>query len=234
MGAQWKAKGKALVADAKGKLFGKLVKEITVAARLGGGDPGSNARLRMAIEAARKASMSKDTLDRAIKKGSGAGADAVNYSSVIFEGYGPHRVPVMVECLTDNPNRTAPNLRVCFRKGQLTAVAWDFDHVGMIEGEAENGADVELAAIEAGAQDFEPADDEGVTLFITEPTDLDVVSKALPEQGIKVLSAKLGYKAKNPVSMSSLSAEQQEEVQAFLAGLENDDDVQHVFVGLVD
>ncbi|MEN5421696.1 YebC/PmpR family DNA-binding transcriptional regulator [Comamonas aquatica] len=234
MGAQWKAKGKALVADAKGKLFGKLVKEITVAARLGGGDPGSNARLRMAIEAARKASMSKETLDRAIKKGSGVGADAVNYSSVIFEGYGPHRVPVMVECLTDNPNRTAPNLRVCFRKGQLTAVAWDFDHVGMIEGEAENGADVELAAIEAGAQDFEPADDEGVTLFITEPTDLDVVSKALPEQGIKVLSAKLGYKAKNPVSMSSLSAEQQEEVQAFLAGLDNDDDVQHVFVGLVD
>lgn len=234
MGAQWKAKGKALVADAKGKLFGKLVKEITVAARLGGGDPGSNSRLRMAIEAARKASMPKDTLDRAIKKGSGVGADAVNYSSVIFEGYAPHRVPVMVECLTDNPNRTAPNLRVCFRKGQLTAVAWDFDHVGMIEGEAENGADVELAAIEAGAQDFEPADDEGVTLFITDPTDLDVVSKALPEQGIKVLSAKLGYKAKNPVSMSSLSAEQQEEVQAFLAGLDNDDDVQHVFVGLVD
>ena len=121
MGAQWKAKGKALVADAKGKLFGKLVKEITVAARLGGGDPTGNSRLRMAIEAARKASMPKDTLDRAIKKGSGAGADAVNYSSVIFEGYAPHRVPVMVECLTDNPNRTAPNMRVCFRKGQMTA-----------------------------------------------------------------------------------------------------------------
>lgn len=234
MGAQWKAKGKALVADAKGKLFGKLVKEITVAARLGGGDPTGNSRLRMAIEAARKASMPKDTLDRAIKKGSGAGADAVNYSSVIFEGYAPHRVPVMVECLTDNPNRTAPNMRVCFRKGQMTAVAWDFDRVGMIEGEAENGADPELAAIEAGAQDFEAGDEEGVTLFITEPTDLDAVSKALPAHGIKVLSAKLGYKAKNPVSMSSLSAEQQEEVQAFLAGLDNDDDVQNVFVGLID
>ena len=182
MGAQWKAKGKALVADAKGKLFGKLVKEITVAARLGGGDPASNSRLRMAVEAARKASMPKDTLERAIKKGSGAGADAVNYSTVLFEGYAPHRVPVMVECLTDNPNRTAPNMRVCFRKGQLTAVAWDFDHVGMVEGEPENGADVELAAIEAGAQDFEPAEEEGVTLFITEPTDLDTVSKALPEQ----------------------------------------------------
>ena len=229
-----KGKGKALVADAKGKLFGKLVKEITVAARLGGGDPTGNSRLRMAIEAARKASMPKDTLDRAIKKGSGAGADAVNYSSVIFEGYAPHRVPVMVECLTDNPNRTAPNMRVCFRKGQMTAVAWDFDHVGMIEGEAENGADPELAAIEAGAQDFEAGDEEGVTLFITEPTDLDAVSKALPAHGIKVLSAKLGYKAKNPVSMSSLSAEQQEEVQAFLAGLDNDDDVQNVFVGLID
>ncbi|MEG0202238.1 MAG: YebC/PmpR family DNA-binding transcriptional regulator, partial [Comamonas sp.] len=103
MGAQWKAKGKALVADAKGKLFGKLVKEIMVAARLGGGDPAANSRLRMAVEAARKASMPKDTLDRAIKKGSGAGADAVNYSTVLFEGYAPHRVPVMVECLTDNP-----------------------------------------------------------------------------------------------------------------------------------
>jgi len=170
MGAQWKAKGKALAADAKGKLFTKLVKEITVAARSGGGDPGSNAHLRMAIEAARKASMPKDTLERAIKKGSGAGADAVNYATVLFEGYAPHRVPVMVECLTDNPNRTAPNMRVCFRKGQLTAVAWDFDRVGLIEGEAENGADVELAAIEAGAQDFEAAEEDGITLFITEPT----------------------------------------------------------------
>lgn len=234
MGAQWKAKGKALAADAKGKLFGKLVKEITVAARLGGGDPSSNARLRMAIEAARKASMTKETLDRAVKKGSGVGSDAVNYTSVIYEGYAPHRVPVMVECLTDNPNRTAPNMRVCFRKGQMSAVAWDFDHVGMVEGEAENGAGVELAAIEAGAQDFEAGDEEGVTLFITDPSDLDTVSKALPSQGIKVLSVKLGYKAKTPISMSSLTAEQQEEVQEFLAGLDNDDDVQHVFAGLVD
>ena len=234
MGAQWKSKGKALVADAKGKLFGKLVKEITVAARLGGPDPAANARLRMAVEAARKASMPKDTLDRAVKKGSGAGADAVNYATVLFEGYAPHQVPVMVECLTDNPNRTAPNMRVCFRKGQLTAVAWDFDHVGLIEGEAAAGTDAELAAIEAGAQDFEAGDEDGVTLFITEPSDLDAVSKALPAQGVTVLSAKLGYKAKNPVSMASLSAEQQEEVQAFLAGLDNDDDVQHVYAGLVD
>ncbi len=181
MGAQWKAKGKALVADAKGKLFGKLAKEIIVAARAGA-DPAGNSRLRMAVEAARKASMPKDTLERAIKKGSGVGADAVNYERVVYEGYGPNRVPVMIECLTDNVNRTAPNMRVCFRKGQMTAVAWDFDHVGMIEGEPEGGADAELAAIEAGAQDFEPGEEEGTTLFITDPTDLDTVSKALPAQ----------------------------------------------------
>ena len=141
----------------------------------------------------------------------------------------------MVECLTDNVNRTAPEMRVCFRKGQMSAVAWDFDHVGMIEGEPEQaGADAELAAIEAGAQDFEPGEEEGQTLFLTDPSDLDAVAKALPGFGFKVLSVKLGYKAKNPVSMASLSPEAQEEVQAFLAGIENNDDVQNVFVGLVD
>ena len=234
MGAQWKAKGKALVADAKGRLFGKLVKEIIVAARAGA-DPAGNSRLRLAIEAARKASMPKDTLERAIKKGSGVGGDAVNYERVIYEGFAPHQVPVMVECLTDNVNRTAPEMRVCFRKGQMSAVAWDFDHVGLIEGEPEQaGADAELAAIEAGAQDFEPGEEEGQTLFLTDPSDLDAVAKALPGFGFKVLSVKLGYKAKNPVSMASLSAEAQEEVQAFLAGIENNDDVQNVFVGLVD
>ncbi|MBS0468448.1 MAG: YebC/PmpR family DNA-binding transcriptional regulator [Proteobacteria bacterium] len=234
MGAQWKAKGKALVADAKGKLFGKLAKEIIVAARAGA-DPAGNSRLRLAVEAARKASMPKETLERAIKKGSGVGADAVNYEHVIYEGFAPHQVPVMVECLTDNVNRTAPEMRVCFRKGQMSAVAWDFDHVGMIEGEpAQPGADAELAAIEAGAQDFEPGEEEGQTLFLTDPSDLDAVAKALPGFGFKVLSAKLGYKARNPVSMASLSPEAQEEVQAFLAGIENNDDVQNLFVGLVD
>lgn len=234
MGAQWKAKGKALVADAKGRLFGKLVKEIIVAARAGA-DPAGNSRLRLAVEAARKASMPKDTLERAIKKGSGVGGEAVHYEHVIYEGFAPHQVPVMVECLTDNVNRTAPEMRVCFRKGQMSAVSWDFDHVGMIEAEpAQPDADAELAAIEAGAQDFEPGEEEGQTLFLTDPTDLDAVAKALPGFGFRVLSAKLGYKAKNPVSMASLPAEAQEEVQAFLAGIENNDDVQNVFVGLVD
>ena len=183
MGAQWKAKGKALVADAKGKLFGKLVKEITVAAR-GGADPASNSRLRLVVEQARKASMPKDTLERAIKKGSGTGADAVSYERVIYEGFAPHQVAVMVECLTDNVNRTAPEMRVLFRKGQLGtsgSVAWDFNHVGIIEAErATADADPELAAIEAGAQDFEAGDEEGTTVFWTDPTDLDRTGRCRP------------------------------------------------------
>jgi YebC/PmpR family DNA-binding regulatory protein len=235
MGAQWKAKGKALVANAKGKLFTKLVKEITVAAR-SGADPDSNSRLRLAVEQARKASMPKDTLDRAIKKGSGTGSDAVNYENVMYEGFAPHRVAVMVECLTDNVNRTAPEMRVLFRKGQLGtsgSVAWDFDHVGMIEAEpAQPGADAEVAAIEAGAQDFEAPDEDGATLFLTDPTDLDLVSRALPQHGFTVLSAKLGYKPKNPVDPASLSAEALEEVESFLAAIDDNDDVQNVYVAL--
>ena len=235
MGAQWKSKGKAQVADAKGKLFGKLAKEIMVAAR-GGADPAANSRLRLVVEQARKVSMPKDTLERAIKKGAGLSGESVNFERVIYEGFAPHRVPVMVECLTDNVNRTAPEMRVLFRKGQLGtsgSVSWDFDHVGMIEAEATTpGADPELAAIEAGAQDFEPGDDEGVTLFLTDPTDVDLVSRALPAQGFAVLSAKLGYKAKNPVNPADLSPEQQEEVEAFLAAIDANDDVQDMFVGL--
>ncbi|MES2189776.1 MAG: YebC/PmpR family DNA-binding transcriptional regulator [Pseudomonadota bacterium] len=234
MGAQWKAKGKELAANAKGKVFGKLAKEIMVAAR-SGADPASNAKLRLVVEQARKVSMPKDTLERAIKKGAGLTGEAVNFEHVIYEGFAPHRVPVMVECLTDNLNRTAPEMRVLFRKGQLGtsgSVSWDFDHVGMIEAEPlEKGADPELAAIEAGAQDFEAGED-GATMFLTDATDLDLVSRALPAQGFTVLSAKLGYKAKNPIDPSTLSAAELEEVEAFLAAIDANDDVQNIFAGL--
>ena len=237
MGAQWKAKGKELAANAKGRMFGKLAKDIMIAAR-SGADPASNARLRLVVEQARKVSMPKDTLDRAIKKGAGLTGEAVNFEHVIYEGYAPHRVPVMVECLTDNVNRTAPEMRVLFRKGQLGtsgSVAWDFDHVGMIEAEpTAPGADAEMAAIEAGAQDLEAGEEEGTTLFLTDPTDLDIVSRALPAQGFTVLSAKLGYKAKNPVKPADLSAEALDEVVAFLAAIDANDDVQNVFAGLAD
>jgi YebC/PmpR family DNA-binding regulatory protein len=239
MGAQWKAKGKELAANAKGKLFGRLSKDIMLAAK-GGADPASNSRLRLVVEQARKVSMPKETLERAIKKGAGLTGEAVHFEYVMYEGFAPHRVPVMVECLTDNVNRTAPEMRVLFRKGQLGtsgSVAWDFDHVGMIEAEpavaGANAADAEVAAIEAGAQDFEAGED-GATLFITDATDLDLVSRALPAQGFTVLSAKLGYKPKNPVNPASLSPEHLEEVEAFLAAIDGNDDVQNVFVGLAE
>ncbi|MEN9983177.1 MAG: hypothetical protein RI918_1146 [Pseudomonadota bacterium] len=240
MGAQWKAKGKELAASARGKLFGRLVKDIVVAAR-NGADPASNSKLRMCVEQARKVSMPKDTLERAIKKGAGLTGENVSYEHVIYEGFAPHQVAVMVECLTDNVKRTAPEMRVLFRKGQLGtsgSVSWDFDHLGIIEAEPANkDADAETAAIEAGAQDFEAgdADEDGkvtTTLFYTDATDLDLVSRALPTHGFTVLSAKLGYKAKNPVDPSTLSAEQLEEVEAFLSAIDGNDDVQNVYVGL--
>ena len=235
MGAQWKAKGKAQAADARGKLFGRLAKDIMVAAR-GGADPGSNSRLRLVVEQARKVSMPKETLDRAIKKGAGLTGEVVHFEHVIYEGFAPHQVPVMVECLTDNVNRTAPEMRVLFRKGHMGtsgSVSWDFDHVGLIDAEpAGPGADAEVAAIEAGAQDFEPGEQEGTTLFLTDATDLDLVSRALPTHGFTVLSAKLGYRPKNPVNPGSLSPEHLEEVEAFLAAIDGHDDVQNVFVGL--
>jgi YebC/PmpR family DNA-binding regulatory protein len=242
MGAQWKAKGKELAANARGKLFGRLAKDIMLAAK-SGGDPASNSKLRLFVEQARKASMPKDTLERAIKKGSGVGADAVSFEHVIYEGFAPHQVAVMVECLTDNVNRTAPEMRVLFRKGQLGtsgSVSWDFNFVGMIEAEPTTAdADPELAAIEAGAQDFEAVEIEegsdakaGTTMFLTDPTDLDIVSRALPAHGYTVLSAKLGYKPKNPVDPSSLNAAQLEEVEAFLTAIDGNDDVQNVYVSL--
>ena len=233
MGAQWKAKHREAAANAKGKLFTKLTKEIMIAARTGA-DPDMNPRLRMAVEAARKQSMTRETLERAIKKGSGQLDGAVSYEKVVYEGFAPHQVPVIVECLTDNVNRTISNIRVLFRKGQLGSsgsVAWDFDHVGLIEATPNNTeVNAELAAIEAGAQDFE-VNDDGSALFIVDITDLDLVSKALPDQGFTVDSAKIGYRPKNPLS---LEGEALEEVESFLAAIDDDDDVHEVYVGLAD
>jgi YebC/PmpR family DNA-binding regulatory protein len=191
-----------------------------------------NPRLRMAIEQAKKASVPKDTVERAIKKGAGLVDEGVSYEKVTYEGFAPHRVPVIVECLTDNPNRTVTSIRMLFRKGQLGnsgSVSWDFDHLGMIEAipESEN-ADPELAAIEAGARDLEPGEN-GATLFLTDPSDLDAVSRALPGFGFVVQSAQLGYRAKNPVV---LSGSERSEVESFLEAIDADDDVQNVYAGL--
>lgn len=233
MGKAWKNAGKAEVADAKGRLFTKMAKEIMVAAK-GGPDPATNSKLRLAVEQAKKASMPRDTLERAIKKGAGLLNDgSVSYEMVTYEGFAPHKVPVIVECLTDNKNRTGPNVRVLFRKGQLGSagsVSWDFKYLGIIEA-SPVGADVdpEVAAIEAGAQDLEPGDD-GQTIFYTEPTDLDAVSRALPEQGFTVQTAKLGYKPNNPVKIDDPVA--LAEVEAFLQAIDADDDVHEIYVGL--
>ena len=230
MGAQWKAKHKDLAANARGRAFGKLSKDLMVAAR-NGADPDMNSRLRLVVEQAKKVSMPRETIERAIKKGAGLLGEPVHFERVTYEGFAPHRVPVIVECLTDNLNRTVSEIRVCFRKGQLGAagsVAWDFDHLGMIEAAPNPGADPELAAIEAGAQDFEPGED-GATLFLTEPTDLDLVCRALPNFGFTVLSAKIGYKSKSPVSLNEA---EMAEVEHFLDAIDGQDDVQNVYVGL--
>lgn len=233
MGAQWKTKIKEATAAQRGAVFTKLAREIAVAAR-SGTDPTMNSRLRLALDQAKKASMPRDTVERAIKKGAGLLDGGAQYEKVTYEGFGPHRVPVIVECLTDNLNRTAANVRVLFRKGQLGttgSVSWDFDYLGMIEAKPDRAdADPETAAIEAGAQDLMPSDD-GETLFFTAPTDLDAVQKALPEQGFTVTKAYLGWKAKNPVS---LSVAEREEVEAFLQAVDGDDDVQTVYAGLAD
>jgi transcriptional/translational regulatory protein YebC/TACO1 len=208
MGAQWKQKGREQGADAKGKLFTKLAKEIMVAAR-SGADPNTNSRLRLAVEAAKRASMTRETLERAIKKGAG-----------LLEGQAQHETVVY------------DNMRLLFKKGQLGAsgsVSWDFNRVGAVEATPPAaGEDAEEAAIEAGAQEVELAE-EGLYRFITEPTDLDVVSKALGARGWGVTAASQIWVAKNPVQ---LEGEARAEVEAFLAALDEDDDVQHLYVGL--
>src|SRR5206468_10052109 len=131
MGAQWKQAGREANAQKKGQLVNKLVREIMVAAKLGGGDPDSNPRLAAAIEKARKASVYRDTIERAVKKGSGQTDDKVTFDLITFEGFAPHKVPVVVECLTDNRNRTAPEIRNIFKAGSLGqpgSVAFFFNH----------------------------------------------------------------------------------------------------------
>ncbi|MFO0649742.1 MAG: YebC/PmpR family DNA-binding transcriptional regulator [Polyangiales bacterium] len=232
MGAQWKQKGREAAANARGRVMTKLTRELMIAAR-DGADPAMNPRLRMAVEAARKASMTRDTMERAIKKGAGLLDEVVVYDTVTYEGFTPHQVPVIVECLTENRNRTSANVKAIFRKGQLAAsgaVSWDFARLGAIEAAAPaSGDDPDEAAIECGAQDLEPNDDGG-TLFYTDPGDLDAVAKALTERKWTVSSAKLIWKAKNPVTVDDEA--KRAEVEAFLEALDSDDDVQNLYVGL--
>ncbi|QYM77929.1 YebC/PmpR family DNA-binding transcriptional regulator [Horticoccus luteus] len=242
MGRQWLHAKRAIVNLRKGQAVGKVVKEITVAAKLGGGDVAANARLFAAVEKARKQSVTRDVIERAIKKGAGGGDDKLTLEHIVFEGYAPHKVPVIVEVYTDNHQRTAPEMRVLFKKGTLGAAGSNkflFDHVGLVEAHhADAAIDLEAAAIEAGANDFEPLtseqnDDipEGRTgaRFITDRSAVHAVSVWLGQNGWTVITSELGYLAKN---FPDLDDAQRGEVGEFLQSLEDHDDVQRVWAAV--
>lgn len=235
MGRQWLHSKKEVTANRRAKITTKLVREITVAAKMGVPDPEMNPRLALAVEAARKQSVSNDTITRAIKKGSGQGDDAVNYELVTYEGMAPHNVPVIVECMTDNRNRTAPEIRSLWKDGQFgSKVTFLFDRRGIIEATIEKeGIDREEIAIEAGAQDVEelentPEEQTGARFF-TEVTDLYQVSDALKKAGWSVTTAELGYVAKDKVQ---LDGKGRESVEGFLERLDDNDDVHRVYAAL--
>jgi YebC/PmpR family DNA-binding regulatory protein len=235
MGRQWLQKHRDVNAARRAKLFSKLVREITVAAKAGVADPAMNPRLAVAVEAARKHSVSNDSIQRAIKKGSGQTGESVDLELVAYEGFAPHKVPVIVECLTDNRNRTGPDLRALFRDGQFgTRVSFFFDHVGIVEATHEGAdLDIEAAAIEAGAQDVEALEDagEGQTgaRLLTAPADLDAVTKALREAGWSVTTSEIGWVAKEPMD---LPPEQRRDVEAFLEAIDDHDDVHRIYAAL--
>ena len=213
----------------KSKLFGKLAREITVSAKMGLPDPSMNARLRAAILAARVENMSKDSIERAIKKASGN--DAESYDEIRYEGYGPGGVAVIVEVLTDNRNRTAGEVRSTFTKsgGNLAetgAVSFMFDHLGVIEYDAMVASDDAMleAAIEAGAEDV--ASSESGHEIYTLPDTLGAVSKALEAKFGEPRKAALVWKPQNTVAVDD---EAGEKVLKLIEGLNESDDVQNVY-----
>ncbi len=242
MGAQWKQKWRELAADKKGKVVGKIVREIQVAVKLGGPNPEFNSRLFVALETARKQSVTRDTIERAIAKGSGTGSDAVQYETVTFEGFAPHQIPVIIECLTENNNRTSSDIKVLFRAGRIGtsgSVAWMFEHCGMIEGQHPGAeTDIEMAALEAEADNVEPIESEegdeeassGVSArFFCPSSSLDTVTKALKAAGWTITLSELHYQPKDyPV----LSDEQREEATEFLRTIDDHPDVHRIYAAL--
>jgi YebC/PmpR family DNA-binding regulatory protein len=242
MGRQWLHAKRAIVNLKKGQVVQKLVKEISVAAKLGGAELASNARLFAAVEKARKASVTRDVIERAIKKGAGLGDEKMNLEHIAFEGYAPHKVPLIVEVMTDNNNRTTPEIRVIFRRGQLGGAGSNkflFDHVGLVEAHhADTNADLEAAAIEAGADNFEalshqqnddiPEGRAGAR-FITDRTAVHAVSSWLAKNGWSVVTSEIGYVAK---LFPELDEAARAEVGEFLQELEDHDDVHRIWVAV--
>lgn len=224
---------KAKLDAARGKVFTKIIRELTTAARIGGGDISSNPRLRTAVDAARGANMPKDNIDKAIKKGTGE-LPGVTYEEMTYEGYGPGGVAVFIEVLTDNKNRITAELRHIFGKyggnlGESGSVAWIFERKGQVIIEAEEGQtlsedDIMETAIEAGAEDVEFEDDYCTVWASVE--DFNAVSSALREKGLNVTEANLTRTPSNTVALEGKYANTMLKLMDFL---EDNDDVQNVY-----
>jgi len=220
---------KAVMGVSKGKLYTKLIKELTVSARLGGGSPESNARLRVAILAAREANMPNDNIQRAIKKGTGE-LEGESYEEIVYEGYGPGGVAVLVECLTDNRNRTASDMRSMFSKedGNLGAegsVSWMFHKKGLITVKPGPSEDLVMEkAIEAGAEDVLNHGPDGFEVR-TAPVDLHAVASSLEQSGLKLGEQKWTYVPQNTIRIEGDNARKMLKLMELL---EDNDDVQHV------
>ena len=218
-------------ADAKrGQLFTKFIKEISIAARMGGGDPNANPRLRTAILKARASNMPKDNIERAIKKGTGELGNAV-FEEKVYEGYGPAGVAILVEVLTDNNNRAAANVRNIFSKtggnlGATGSVSYMFARKGVIEYDAEAVSEDEImdAALEAGAEDI--VNEDGVITVTTDPHEFANVLEALQGKGYESLSAEVSMV---PDTYSALDNDQAAKLQKLIDRLEEDDDVHNVY-----
>jgi len=230
--SKWSSiKHKKAATDAKrGKIFTKLIKEITVAARLGGGDATANPRLRVAIAAAKNENMPKDNIDRAIKKGTGD-LEGVSYDESIYEGYGPGGAAVMVESLTDNKNRTVADIRNIFSKnggslGENGCVAWMFEKKGYIVVESKSVDEEELieAALDAGAEDIR--EDNSNFEVITAPEDFEAVKQAIDKASIAYIEAEVTML---PQSTTNLVGKKAEQMVRLMELLEDNDDVQKVY-----
>ena len=230
--SKWSSiKHKKGITDAKrGKLFTKLIKEITVAARLGGGDPDTNPRLRTAIATARAENMPKDNIKRAIKKGTGETGD-VTYEEIYYEGYGPGGAAVLVESLTDNKKRAVADIRYIFSKsggglGEAGCVAWMFEKKGLFVFEKKETDEEALmeVVLDAGAEDIR--DEESTIEVVTAPEDFEQVKKALDESNMRYLLAEITMIPKSTVKLEDKQAEQ---MLRFMDSLEDSDDVQKVY-----
>jgi len=223
-------KHKKASADAKrGKIFTKIIKEITIGAKMGGGDQETNPRLRLAIQKAKEANMPNDNIDRAIKKGTGELA-GVNYEEIVYEGYGPDGIAIIIDVLSDNRNRIVAELRKILSKnggnlGENGSVAWMFEKKGMLMLEASKYSEDEVMeiALEAGALDIESSD-EYITIYTT-IEEFETVKNALTEKNISLVEAEI---ARIPTNTIELSGDKEERIMNLLEQLEDNDDVQNI------